>query len=160
MPGPIDKLDLSILRELQENARITNVELSDKVGLSPSACSRRLEQLQSNGVISAYQAVISNKALGQTITAIIHITLSSQADDHLRQFEAAIEKCPHVVACFLMSGECDYIIRVNAADMPQFEQIHKMWLSTLPGVSRMQTSFAMREVINRANVDVSVIEQI
>ncbi len=151
----LDKFDFSILTYLQQHARISNVDLADKVGLSPSACSRRLDQLEKRQVIEKYQAVISNKALGQTITSIVHITLHGQSESHLREFEDAVANCPHIVACFLMSGESDYIVRVNARDMSEFEHIHKNWLSVLPGVSRIQSSFAMREVINRANVDIA-----
>jgi Lrp/AsnC family leucine-responsive transcriptional regulator len=153
----LDKFDLSILARLQQDARISNVDLADKVGLSPSACSRRLDQLEKKKVIENYQAVISNKALGQTITSIVHITLDGQSENHLRDFESAVANCPFIVACFLMSGEFDYIVRVNARDMAEFEHVHKNWLSVLPGVSRIQSSFAMREVINRANIDVSQI---
>ncbi len=150
----IDTIDKSILVVLQDNARITNVDLASKVGLSPSACSRRLEHLEKSGVIEGYQAVISNEALHQTITSIVHITLDGQSESHLAQFEEAVSQCPHVVACFLMSGEHDYIVRVNARDMAHFEHIHKNWLSALPGVSRLQSSFSMRTVVNRANIDV------
>ena len=86
----LDRIDFSILAQLQQNARISNVDLADKVGLSPSACSRRLDQLEANEVIEGYQAVISNKALGQTITSIVQITLDGQSENHLPQ-GAAIE---------------------------------------------------------------------
>lgn len=155
----LDKFDLSILAILQEDGRISNVVLADKVGLSASACSRRLDQLENNGVVEKYQAVVSNKALGQTITSIVHITLNGQSENHLAEFEKAVGKCPHIVACFLMSGEYDYIVRVNAKDMTEFEHIHKNWLSVLPGVARIQSSFAMREVINRANIDITQISK-
>jgi len=150
---------LAMLTELQRDARISNVELADKVGLSASACSRRLDQLEQRQIIEKYQAVISNEALGQTITSIVHITLDGQSEHHLRAFEQAVASCPHIVACFLMSGECDYIVRVNAKDMSEFEHIHKNWLSVLPGVSRIQSSFAMREVINRANIDIASLHK-
>lgn len=155
----LDKIDLSILRELQNNARIPNVELAARVGLSASACSRRLDQLEKSGVIEGYQAVISNKALGQSITALVHITLKAQSEDHLEKFERAVKLCPHIVACFLMSGESDYLIRVNARDMEHYEWIYKNWLSTLPGVSRIQSSFAMRMVVNRINIDVAMLDK-
>lgn len=151
----LDKIDRAILSTLQDNARISNVDLADQVGLSQSACLRRVSQLENDGIIENYQAVISNKAIGQTITAIIQITLNGQSEEHLSDFEAAVERCPYIVACFLMSGESDYIIRINARDMEHFEFIHKNWLSTLPRVSRMQSSFAMRVVVNRANIDVA-----
>lgn len=155
----LDDIDKAILRVLQDNARTSNVDLANTVGLSPSACSRRLEQLERRGVIESYQALISNRALGQTITAIVHITLDRQARTELESFERAVEACPHIVACFLMSGEHDYIIRVNARDMDHFEYIHKHWLANLPGISRMQSSFAMRTVVNKANVDLADLEK-
>lgn len=154
----LDKIDMAILTILQENARIPNIELAQHVGLSPSACSRRLHQLESGGVIEKYQAVISNEAIGQTITALVHITLKAQSEDHLTRFERAVKTCPHIVACFLMSGESDYLVRVNARDMAHYERIYKEWLSALPGVSRIQSSFAMRMVVNRANIDVAMID--
>ena len=97
----LDSIDKSILRVLQDNARTSNVDLANSVGLSPSACSRRLEQLEREGVIEGYHALISNRALGQTITAIVHITLDRQAGAELDSFEHAVEVCPHIVACFL-----------------------------------------------------------
>lgn len=154
----LDSIDKSILTILQEDARISNVDLAGRVGLSPSACSRRLEQLEKSKVIERYQALISNRALGQTITAVVHVTLDRQAGTELESFENAVKACPHIVACFLMSGEHDYILRVNARDMEHFEQIHKNWLSNLPGIARMQSSFAMRTVVNRANVDLANID--
>ncbi|MFZ1816105.1 MAG: Lrp/AsnC family transcriptional regulator [Rhizobiaceae bacterium] len=154
----LDKIDRGILQRLQENARMPNVELAAKVGLSPSACSRRLSYLEDSGVIEGYQAVISNKAIGQSITALVHITLSGQSEEHLRKFEQSVLTCPYIVTCFLMSGESDYLLRVNARDMEHYERIYKTWLSTLPGVTRIQSSFAMRMVVNRANIDISTME--
>lgn len=155
----LDKIDRSILSSLQENARIPNTELAEKVGLSQSACSRRVSQLEDAGVIEGYHTSISNKELGQTITAVIQITLSSQSEKTLSNFEKAASECPFVVACFLMSGESDYLMRVNAKDMEHFEQIHKNWLSTLPGAVRIQSSFALRTVVNRANIDLANVEK-
>jgi len=151
----LDKIDRAILGVLQENARISNVEMAERVGLSQSACLRRVNQLEHDGVIESYQAVISNRAIGQQITAIIQITLNGQSEAMLGEFEAAVERCPYIVACFLMSGASDYIIRINAKDMEHFEYIHKNWLSTLPHVFRMQSSFSMRVVVNRANIDMA-----
>ena len=124
-----------------------NVELAERVGLSHSACSRRLQVLEKAGVIESYQAVISNKALGQAITALVHITLKGQSEEHLRKFEEAVAQCPFIVACFLMSGQSDYVIRVNARDMDHFEQIHKNWLSTLPGVSTREICRSLKASI-------------
>ena len=154
----LDNIDKAILIALQRNARISNVELANHVGLSPSACSRRVEQLENSGTIEGYQALISNRSLGQKITSIVHISLDRQSGGDFEAFEKAVADCPYIVACFLMSGEHDYIIRVNAHDMEHFEDIHKNWLSTLPGVLRIHSSFAMRTVVNRANIDVATME--
>ena len=151
----LDAIDSAILNGLQKNARISNVDLANTVGLSASACSRRIEQLEKAGVIEGYHATISNKAIGQTITAIVQIALSGQAGPDLDEFETAVRNCPHVVTCFLMSGEFDYLLRVTARDMAHFEHIYKNWLSTLPGVVRIQSSFSMRTIINRTNVELS-----
>lgn len=155
----LDTIDFAILRELQGNARMANVDLAARVGLSASACSRRLDTLEKNGVIEGYQAVISNPALGQTITALVNITLKSQSEDNLEKFERAAKVCPHIVTCFLMSGESDYLLRVNARDMEHYEWIYKNWLTHLPGVARIQSSFAMRMVVNRANIDVAMMDR-
>ncbi len=154
----LDRIDMLILHELQVNARLPNIDLAARVGLSPSACSRRLDALEKSGTIEGYQAVISNKALGRSITALVDITLKAQSEDHLERFERAAKVCPHIVACFLMSGESDYLVRVNARDMEHYEWIYKNWLSALPGVSRIQSSFAMRMVVNRANIDVAMLD--
>ena len=151
----LDEIDSAILHRLQDRARMSIVDLAGQVGLSPSACSRRVEQLEAAGVIEGYHATISSKALGQTITSIVHITLDRQAGADLDAFENAVKECPHIVACFLMSGEYDYILRVTARDMTHFEHIHKNWLSTMPGVLRIHSSFAMRTVVNRASIDVT-----
>lgn len=153
----LDKIDSSILKALQDNARISNVDLANNVGLSPSACSRRVEHLEAAGVITGYHAELSSRAMGQTITAIVHISLDRQSSPDLDQFEQAAAASSHIAACFLMSGEYDYILRVTARDMEDFEHIYKNSLSNLPGVSRIHSSFAMRTVVNRTNVDVSIL---
>lgn len=148
----LDAIDHSILRMLQQNARITNAELAEKVGLSPSACSRRLDILEKNGVIDGYHAHLSHKALDYKMIAIVHISLSGQFAKTLSEFEAAVKRCPNVLACYLMSGEYDYILRVAARDLEDYERIHRDWLSALPHVVKINSSFALREIIDRPNV--------
>lgn len=148
----LDAIDHSILRMLQQNARITNSELAEKVGLSPSACSRRLDILEKNGVIDGYHAHLSHKALDYKMIAIVHISLSGQFAKTLSEFEAAVKRCPNVLSCYLMSGEYDYILRVAARDLEDYERIHRDWLSALPHVVKINSSFALREIIDRPNV--------
>ena len=148
----LDAIDHSILRMLQQNARITNAELAEKVGLSPSACSRRLDILEKNGVIDGYHAHLSHKALDYKMIAIVHISLSGQFAKTLSEFETAVKRCPNVLACYLMSGEYDYILRIAARDLEDYERIHRDWLSALPHVVKINSSFALREIIERPNV--------
>ncbi|EJL54795.1 MULTISPECIES: Lrp/AsnC family transcriptional regulator [unclassified Rhizobium] len=148
----LDTIDLAILKTLQSNARITNADLAAKVGLSASACSRRLDILEKSGVISGYHAHVSHKALDYKMIAVVHISLSGQFAKTLSEFEAAVKRCPNVLVCYLMSGEYDYILRVAARDLEDYERIHRDWLSALPHVVKINSSFALREVIDRPNV--------
>lgn len=146
----LDKIDIAILKALQEDARMPNAALAETVGLSASACSRRLSLLESSGVIRGYHARVSNQMLGHGVTVIVHISLVAQSEKHLSEFEKAVKLCPNVQMCYMMSGEHDYILRVVAKDLQDFELIHKQWLSAMPHVSRMHSSFALRNVVDRA----------
>ena len=147
----LDTIDLAILKVLQADARITNAELAERIGLSPSACSRRLDILERSGVIDGYHARLSHKALDYKMIAIVHISLSGQFAKTLAEFEAAVKLCPNVLVCYLMSGEYDYILRVAARDLEDYERIRD-WLSALPHVVKINSSFALREIIDRPNV--------
>ncbi len=146
--GP-DELDRKIMRELVKDARISHVLLSERVGLSPTACARRLQRLEESGVIRGYSAEIDVTGLGFMMTIWVHITLDRQSEDALAQFEKDIKKCPDVVSCHLMSGSDDYLVQVQARDMADYERIHKQHLSRMPGVARLHSSFAMRAVVRR-----------
>jgi Lrp/AsnC family leucine-responsive transcriptional regulator len=150
----MDAIDAAILRVLQQNGRIANAELAEKIGLSASACSRRVDILEKNGVISGYHARLSHKALDYRIMVIVHISLSGQFAKTLTEFEAAVKLCPNVLVCYLMSGEYDYILRVAAKDLEDYERIHRDWLSALPHVVKINSSFSLREIIDRPNVGV------
>jgi Lrp/AsnC family leucine-responsive transcriptional regulator len=150
----LDSTDRSILRVLQRNGRISNAELAERVGLSPSACSRRLDILEKSGVISGYYAQVSHKALDYKMMVIVHISLSGQFAKTLSEFEAAVKLCPNVLVCYLMSGEYDYILRVACKDLEDYERVHRDWLSALPHVVKINSSFALREIIDRPNVGI------
>ena len=141
-----------MMRILQQEGRISNADLAARIGLSQSACSRRLANLESTGTISGYHARLSNRALDYKMMAIVHISLSGQFAKTLAEFEAAVKRCPNVLVCYLMSGEYDYILRVAAKDLADYERIHRDWLSALPHVVKINSSFALREVIDRPNV--------
>jgi Lrp/AsnC family leucine-responsive transcriptional regulator len=150
----MDAIDAAILRILQQNGRIANAELAERVGLSASACSRRVDILEKTGVISGYHARLSHKALDYRIMVIVHISLSGQFAKTLTEFEAAVKLCPNVLVCYLMSGEYDYILRVAAKDLEDYERIHRDWLSALPHVVKINSSFSLREIIDRPNVGI------
>jgi DNA-binding Lrp family transcriptional regulator len=146
----LDRTDIALLREMTANARCSHVELADRVGLSSTACARRLAALEQDGLIEGYQAVLGLKALGLGTTVVVRITLESQSEDALEAFEKAVLKCSSVVRCLLMSGSDDYLLTVIARDIEDFEHIHKTQLSRLPRVARIQSSFAIRSVVNRS----------
>ena len=146
----LDRIDRAMLRELAGNGRLSHAELSQRVGLSPTACARRQKALEESGVIAGYQAVLGLDRLGLSATVIVRITLDSQSEEALDAFEKAIIQCPSVVRCFLMSGDDDYIVAVNARSIEDFERVHRTELARLPRIARIQSSFALREVINRA----------
>jgi Lrp/AsnC family transcriptional regulator, leucine-responsive regulatory protein len=146
----LDRIDLKILAELMGDARASQLELAEKVGLSATACARRIRQLEEAGIIRGYRADLDATALGLVTTVVVTITLEKQSEDYLAAFEAAIARCPDIVSCHLMSGSDDYHLQVLARDIADFERIHKQQLSRMPGVARIHSSFAMREVVRRA----------
>ena len=148
----LDKIDIAILEALQADGRMPNAALAEKVGLSQSACSRRLDILEKGGAIRGYHARLSNAALGHGMTAIVHISLSGQFEKSLAEFEAAIKHCPNVLSCHLMTGEYDYVLRIAARDLADYERIHKQWLTAMPHVARINSSFALREIVDRTSV--------
>jgi DNA-binding Lrp family transcriptional regulator len=148
----LDKIDHSIVSALQQDGRMSNVHLAEKVGLSPSACLRRVQILEDRGIITGYAAMIDAAALGRSTHIIVAITLERQSEDYLSQFEQAVADCPDVMECYLMAGDADYVLRLQARDAADYERIHKEHLSRLPGVARIQSSFALRQVVRRNGI--------
>jgi DNA-binding Lrp family transcriptional regulator len=146
----LDTLDRAILAVLAEDGRLSQVELAERIPLSSTAIARRIRALEEAGVIEGYSARISRRALGLTMTVIVSISLKSQSEDLLAAFERAVDAAPSIVSCHLMSGDDDYLLTVLARDLADFERIHKEELSRLPGVTRLKSSFALREVTSRA----------
>ena len=146
----MDRIDQSILTNLQDNARISNVELASAVGLSPSACLRRVTLLEKAGIIDGYHAQLNAGKMGHDVLVLVQITLERQSADMLAEFETAAARIPQVLAVFLIAGESDYILRIAARDVGDFGRLHADHLSALPHVLRMESSFVMREVFNRS----------
>ena len=146
-----DKIDASILDGLQQNGRLSNVELADLVGLSESACLRRVKNLEAKGVITHYTAHLDEKSVGLPGTVFVRVSLQSQREDQLSTFEDAVSHVPEVMECYLMSGDVDYIVRVVVKDAPDYERIHHT-LTNLPGVDRVHSSFALRTILRRTRL--------
>jgi Lrp/AsnC family transcriptional regulator, leucine-responsive regulatory protein len=148
MPNHVlDALDRKILDHLQSNGRMTNQELSDAIGLSPSPCLRRVRQLEANGVISGYVALVDPEVSGLSVTAFVRVRLDQQDDRHLAEFEAAVADFPEVMECYLMTGEADYQLRVLVGSLGAFEDFLRHRLTRVKGVANVTTSFALRPVI-------------
>jgi len=138
--------DHAILRVLQSEGRISNVELAERISLSESATLRRVRALEQAGLIEGYTARIDQAAAGMPGNVFVNITLQHQDQPDLEAFEAAVQQVPEVMECYLMTGNFDYLLRVVVADTADFERIHRQKLTRLPGVSRVQSSFTLRTV--------------
>lgn len=147
MPSELDATDRRILTVLQKEGRITNADLAERVNLSPSACHRRVERLEDDGVIAGYVALLDTRKMGRPTTVFVEITLQGQADDLLDAFEREVARVPDILECHLMAGTADYLIKIMAEDTEDFARIHRQFLSRLPGVRQMQSSFALRTVV-------------
>ncbi|MBR9762873.1 MAG: Lrp/AsnC family transcriptional regulator [Rhodobacteraceae bacterium] len=142
----LDQLDRSILRVLQKSGRTSNAELAEKVGLSQSACHRRVQRLEAEGYIRDYVALLNARKMQFATTVFVEIGLSGQADELLEAFETAVARVPEVLECHLMAGTADYLLKVVAESSEDFARVHRQSLARLPGVQRMQSSFALRTV--------------
>jgi DNA-binding Lrp family transcriptional regulator len=143
---PLDSIDRAILRALQRQGRISNADLADKVGLSASACHRRVQRLETDGYLRDYVALVDARKIGLSTTIFVEIRLSGQADELLAAFETAVANIPEVLECHLMAGTADYILKVVADSTEDFARVHRQHLARLPGVQQMQSSFALRTV--------------
>lgn len=142
----MDKIDKIILQELQRNAQQPIAELALKAGLSPSSCHRRVKLLEEAGTIRNYVANISAAALGLSNEFFVEISLSAQTEEAFEKFERAVQRVPEILECHLMSGQFDYLLRVVASDTADYERIHRSRISRLPGVQRIQSALALRNV--------------
>lgn len=149
MISHLDETDHTILDLLRADGRMTHAALAEKVHLSPSACLRRVRRLEDEGVISGYRATIDRTRVGQGTTVFVEISLTSQQEDHLDEFEAAVLSVPEVLSCHLMAGDADYLIQVVAADVADYERVHRNHMARLPHVAKLRSSFALRRVVER-----------
>jgi Lrp/AsnC family transcriptional regulator, leucine-responsive regulatory protein len=142
----LDAIDRKILAALQDNGRLSNVELAERVGLSPSPCLRRVRMLEDAGMITRYVALLDQKAVGLPVSVFISIKLERQQEDDLDHFEAAVRKYPEVLECYLMTGTRDYLLRVATRDLAAYERFLKTKLTRVENVASIESSFALKQV--------------
>jgi len=151
----LDRTDVALLRTLQQQGRITNSELARTVSLAESSCLRRVRQMEHDGVIERYAAIIDQRSVGLPLNVFVTLSLTSQADAALKTFEREVSAVTEVMECYLMTGTSDYLLRVVAADVDDLERIHSTRLSRLSNVSRITSSLALRQVVRRAELPVT-----
>lgn len=145
----LDSIDLTILKNLQIDGRLSNADLAERIHLSPSACLRRVRLLEQSGIIEGYTMVVNQGAIGKLSNIFVEVSLTSQSEANLGDFEAAVSECPEIMECYLMAGSFDYLLRVAACDASDYERIHTQYLSRLPNVLRIQSNFALRTVCKK-----------
>lgn len=141
-----DAIDVRILRELQENARLSNVELAGRVHLSPSPCLARVRSLEKEGVVDRYVTLLDPRRVGLGVSVFIQVTLDKQVEAKLDSFERAIAAYDEVMECYLMTGDSDYLLRVVVASVDELQVFILKKLSTLEGVANIRSSFALKQV--------------
>jgi DNA-binding Lrp family transcriptional regulator len=152
LPMRLDRIDLAILDHLQRDGRATSAELGETAGLSPSPAHRRQKLLEDGGVIRQYVALLDQERVGVPVNVFVSVRLLAQTDEHLRAFEQAITDCPEVMEAYVMSGASDYLLRVVAADLAAYEEFLRTRLTRMPGVSGVQSAFALKRVAYRTNL--------
>jgi DNA-binding Lrp family transcriptional regulator len=142
----LDEIDRKILRHLQEEARISNADLADRVGLSPAPCLRRVRSLEEGRVIRKYVTLLDPAAVNLGVTVFVQISLDLQVEDRLEIFERAVMRRPEVLECYLMTGDADYLVRVVVPNVAAYERFLKDTLTRIEGVAGIKSSFALKQV--------------
>ena len=146
----LDRIDKHILQLMQRNARISNLELADSVGLSPTLCSRRVKRLEESAIIDKHVTLLKSSALGLNLTAMISISMDRHTPERFSNFEAAVFAMPEVLECLIVTGQsADFLLKVIVRDMQHYEQFLLGNLTKLEGVTGVHSSFVLREVIKK-----------
>ncbi|WGZ89630.1 MAG: Lrp/AsnC family transcriptional regulator [Candidatus Thiocaldithrix dubininis] len=150
MTQTLDRYDWHILQILQDDGRISNQELADRIGLSPSPCLRRVKALEDNGLITGYRALVDAKKLGLTLMALIHIAMDQHTPERFAAFEAQVQMIPQVLECLLITGQkADYQLKVIVKDLDAYQELLLNRITRIPGISGVHTSFVLRHVIHK-----------
>ena len=145
----LDRQDRQILALLQDNGRMTNLELSEKIGLSPTPCLRRVKRLEEEGVILGYAAIIDQKAYGLPLSVFVSVRLSQQAEEQIKEFEKAVAGWSEVTECYLMTGSRDYLLHVYTDGIDGYERFLKQKMTRLKCIQSVETNFAMSTIKKR-----------
>jgi len=158
MRAQLDATDWRILKELQSNGRITNVELAEKVGISPPPCLRRVRALEQAGIIAGYCALLDEKAVGFELIAFVMVGLHSQSEADLRAFENRVLAWPLVRECYIIAGETDFIMKCVAPDLTAFQDFIIQDLTSAPNVAGVKTTLVIRRVKSEPGVPITVAQ--
>jgi Lrp/AsnC family leucine-responsive transcriptional regulator len=151
----LDRYDRKILETLQADGRLSNQELADRIGLSPSPCLRRVRALEENGYLIGYRALVDARKLGLTLTALIHISMDRHTPERFDNFEASIRDIPEVLECLLITGQdADYQLKVVVRDMDAYQELLLQRITRITGVTGVHSSFVLRKVVERAALPV------
>jgi Lrp/AsnC family leucine-responsive transcriptional regulator len=154
----LDRYDRQILRVLQEEGRISNQELAERIGLSPSPCLRRVQAIEKAGLITGYRALVDAKALGLSLMALIQIAMDQHTPERFENFEAKIREIPEVMECLLITGQdADYLLKVVVRDMDAYQELLLNRITRISGVSGVHSSFVLRRVVDKTMVPVEAI---
>ena len=151
----LNSIDRRILENLQNDARLSNVDLARRIGLSPSPCLRRVARLQKTGVIRGYATLLDAEAVGLPVSVFVNVTLEKQIEPALEIFEKEIRACPEVMECYLMTGDSDYLLRVVTSDLSAYERFLLQHLTRIPGVASIKSSFALKQVAYRTALPIA-----
>lgn len=146
----LDRYDRQILQVLQEDGRISNQDLADRIGLSPSPCLRRVRALEESGLIRGYRALLDAKKLGLSLMALIHISMDRHTPERFENFEAEIKAIPEVIECLLITGQdADYQLKAVVRDMDAYQELLLNRITRIPGVTGVHSSFVLRRVVDK-----------
>ena len=151
----LDRYDRQILQVLQQDGRISNQDLAERIGLSPSPCLRRVRTLEEAGIIAGYRALLDARKLGLSLTALIHISMDQHTPERFLGFESAITTIPEVLECLLITGQdADYQLKVVVGDMDDFQELLLNRITRIPGVTGVHSSFVLRRVVDKTALPV------
>ncbi len=153
MTVKLDRIDKHILQLMQRNGRISNLELAEAVGLSPTPCSRRVKRLEESGIIDSHVTLLNTKALGLNLMAMVSIAMDRHTPERFERFESQVAKFPEVIECYIVTGQsADFLLKVVVKDMQHYEKFLLGQLTSLEGVSGVHSSFVLRKLVDKTEL--------